>query len=94
MAVKLSTVIAGVVFLVAFVGAAVFMALSGIDEQQKAKGEVRDLEWWQHEVIYHLLIPSFRDTNKDGFGDIKGRKSWARKKANMRLGDFSTFARR
>ena len=73
MAVKLSTVIAGVVFLVAFVGAAVFMALSGIDEQQKAKDETRDLEWWQHEVIYHLLIPSFRDTNKDGFGDIKGR---------------------
>ena len=89
MAVKLSTVIAGVVFLVAFVGAAVFMALSGIDEQQKAKGEVRDLEWWQHEVIYHLLIPSFRDTNKDGFGDIKGRTSWARKIASIRLGEFS-----
>ena len=82
MAVKLSTVIAGVVFLVAFVGAAVFMALSGIDEQQKAKDEAgRDLEWWQHEVIYHLLIPSFRDSDADGFGDIKGRRtSRARKK--------------
>ena len=86
MAVKLSTVIAGVVFLVAFVGAAVFMALSGIDEQQKAKDETRDLEWWQHEVIYHLLIPSFRDTNKDGFGDIKGRTSRVRKIASIRLG--------
>ena len=34
MAVKLTTWIAGVVFLVVFVGAAVFMAFSGINEQQ------------------------------------------------------------
>ena len=80
MAVKMSTWIAGGVFIVVFVGAAVFMILSGIDEQQEAKSEGHVYEWWQHEVIYHLLIPSFRDSDADGFGDIKGRtekiQSW------------------
>ena len=73
MAVKASTLIAGVVFLVVFVGATVFMALSGINEHEEANSESRVYEWWQHEVIYHLLIPSFRDSDADGFGDIKGR---------------------
>ena len=73
MAVKISTWIAGVVFTVVFVGAAVFLVLSGINEQQEAKSESHVYEWWQHEVIYHLLIPSFRDSDANGFGDIKGK---------------------
>ena len=29
--------------------------------------------WWQRTVIYHVYVPSFHDTNGDGFGDLKGR---------------------
>lgn len=28
--------------------------------------------WWKDAVIYHLFVPSFRDANNDGIGDIRG----------------------
>lgn len=31
--------------------------------------------WWQHGVIYQLLVPSYFDTNGDGMGDIPGVSS-------------------
>lgn len=30
-------------------------------------------DWWQHTIIYEVFIPSFRDGDGDGVGDIKGR---------------------
>lgn len=30
------------------------------------------LRWWQQGVIYQLLVPSFQDSNGDGFGDLQG----------------------
>jgi hypothetical protein len=30
------------------------------------------LRWWQGEVIYQVLVPSFLDTNGDGVGDLRG----------------------
>jgi hypothetical protein len=38
----------------------------------------KQFEWWQHEVIYHVFIPSFYEAapsgRSDGMGDLKGRK--------------------
>jgi alpha-glucosidase len=31
-----------------------------------------DACWWTDSVIYHLYLPSFRDSNGDGFGDLPG----------------------
>ncbi|HEY8520678.1 MAG TPA: alpha-amylase family glycosyl hydrolase [Gammaproteobacteria bacterium] len=31
-----------------------------------------DLEWWQRAVIYQLVVPSFKDSNGDGIGDLRG----------------------
>lgn len=34
--------------------------------------EEDDLAWWQASSVYQVLVPSFRDTNGDGKGDIAG----------------------
>lgn len=28
--------------------------------------------WWQHSLLYNLVVRSFKDTNGDGIGDLKG----------------------
>jgi alpha-glucosidase/glucan 1,6-alpha-glucosidase len=30
------------------------------------------LSWWKDSVIYEIYIPSFNDTNGDGYGDLRG----------------------
>lgn len=30
------------------------------------------LEWWKKSVIYHIYLPSFKDSNHDGIGDLQG----------------------
>ena len=29
-------------------------------------------EWWQGRSSYHILVPSFKDSNSDGVGDLQG----------------------
>jgi alpha-glucosidase len=35
-------------------------------------GVTRRRRWWQDAVIYQLVVPSFRDANGDGLGDLDG----------------------
>ena len=28
--------------------------------------------WWKHGVVYHLYVRSFKDSNNDGIGDLRG----------------------
>jgi pullulanase/glycogen debranching enzyme len=30
------------------------------------------LTWWKDAVIYQIYVPSFKDTNGDGYGDLRG----------------------
>ncbi len=32
-----------------------------------------ELAWWKRTLIYHVYVPSFYDSNDDGYGDLKGR---------------------
>lgn len=34
--------------------------------------QIMSLEWWQKNVMYHVYLQSFKDSNYDGIGDLQG----------------------
>lgn len=34
-----------------------------------------DRNWWKHATIYEVYVASFKDSNGDGYGDLKGNIS-------------------
>ena len=62
--------IASAVFGAIFIGSIVIIGVI-FSEQDNSENEVP--AWWQKTVIYHVYIPSFKDSNGDGFGDLKGK---------------------
>ena len=76
---SLSGWIAGIIFGAVFAASIALVAIVSIEHDPSA----RQLEWWQHEVIYHVFIPSFYEAadkaKADGMGDISGRKSRRKK---------------
>ncbi len=65
--------IAGLIFGGVFAASLALVAIVSIEHDPSA----RKMEWWQHEVIYHVFIPSFYEAadefKADGYGDIAGR---------------------
>ena len=39
-------------------------------KEQKAK--MLEETWWKETVFYEIYMPSYKDSNCDGFGDFKG----------------------
>lgn len=40
--------------------------------EQRSSGGKKRLDWWQENVIYQVYPLSFKDSNGDGVGDLKG----------------------
>ena len=38
----------------------------------QSTGGTIDWDWWKHASFYHVYVKSFRDSNNDGIGDIRG----------------------
>ncbi len=40
--------------------------------QQKTSDNIPDRKWWKEAVVYQIYSRSFKDSNGDGVGDLKG----------------------
>lgn len=70
-----NTIIAAVAFAVLFVGSISLVLLVNLGEENvRIPGS--ELAWWKKTLIYHLYIPSFYDSDADGFGDLKGKMKY------------------
>jgi 1,4-alpha-glucan branching enzyme len=49
---------------------------SGIEQQtfrlQTSNLTDKKSTWWKDAVVYQIFVPSFKDANGDGFGDLRG----------------------
>ena len=64
-------VVASTFFAAIFIASIVVIGL--IFSQQKET--TIEQEWWKKATIYHIYVPSFKDSDGDGFGDLKGKRS-------------------
>ena len=65
-----NAVIAGALFVALFIGSIAIVLLANLEF---GDNEAEELAWWKKTLIYHVYVPSFKDSNGDGMGDLKGK---------------------
>ena len=66
---KNNAIFAGIAFAVIFVGSISLVMLINLKDEPHEF----ELAWWQKTLIYHVYLPSYKDTTDDGYGDIQGK---------------------
>ena len=62
-------VVASTVFAGIFIASIVVI---GLIFSQKQETTIEQ-EWYKKATIYHIYVPSFKDSDGDGFGDLQGK---------------------
>ena len=62
-------VVASTVFAAIFIASIVVIGLIFSEKQENTVEE----EWWKTSTIYHIYVPSFKDSDGDTFGDLNGK---------------------
>ena len=65
-----NAVIAGALFVALFIGSIAIVLVANLEF---GDNEAEELAWWKKTLIYHVYVPSFKDSNGDGMGDLKGK---------------------
>ena len=64
-------VVASTVFAGIFIASIVVI---GLIFSQKQETTIEQ-EWYKKATIYHIYVPSFKDSDGDGFGDLQGKEA-------------------
>ena len=67
---KVAGFVASTLFAAIFIGSIVII---GVIFSEHNTSSTEEPAWWQRTVIYNIYVPSFYDTDGDGFGDLKGK---------------------
>jgi oligo-1,6-glucosidase len=60
------------IYPVLFIIIILFSCKSGKEKEEDKLADAKDRKWWKEAVVYQIYPRSFKDSDGDGIGDLKG----------------------
>ena len=60
------------IYFILFITFILFSCKSGKEKEEDKLPEAKDRKWWKEAVVYQIYPRSFKDSDGDGIGDLKG----------------------